>query len=54
VKVIDVYPERREANAPSDPKMAGFELTIAGDVTRGRYRNSLEKPEPVAPNAVTH
>jgi putative CocE/NonD family hydrolase len=53
VKVIDVYPEKREANAPADPKMSGFELMIAGDVLRGRYRDALDKPEPVAPNAVT-
>jgi uncharacterized protein len=25
---------------------------IAGDVTRGRYRKSFEKPEPIAANAV--
>ncbi len=52
VKVIDVYPEKRDANAPADPKMAGFELMIAGDVLRGRYRNTLTKPEPVTPNSV--
>jgi uncharacterized protein len=49
VKVIDVYPERYEP----DPKMGGYELMIAGDVFRGRYRNSFEKPEPIVPNAVT-
>ncbi|HMG34928.1 MAG TPA: CocE/NonD family hydrolase [Blastocatellia bacterium] len=50
VKVIDVYPEKYAA----DPKMSGFQLMIAGDVLRGRYRNSLEKPEAVAPNAIEH
>jgi len=49
VKVIDVYPE----NYQPDPKMGGYELMIAGDVFRGRYRNNFEKPEPVAPGAVT-
>ncbi len=53
VKVIDVYPEKHDANPPSDPKMCGYELMIAGDVLRGRYRNSLEKPEPTAANSVT-
>jgi putative CocE/NonD family hydrolase len=48
VKVIDVYPEKYA----SDPKMGGFQLMIAGDVLRGRYRNSFEKPEPIAPGAV--
>jgi uncharacterized protein len=50
VKVIDVYPEKYEP----DPKMGGYELMIAGDVFRGRYRNSFEKPEPIVPDAVTH
>ena len=48
VKVIDVYPEKY---AP-DPKMGGYQLMIAGDVLRGRYRNSFEKPEPTVPNSV--
>jgi uncharacterized protein len=48
VKIIDVYPEKY---AP-DPKMGGYQLMIAGDVLRGRYRNSFEKPEPIAPNSV--
>ncbi|HEY0727945.1 MAG TPA: CocE/NonD family hydrolase, partial [Pyrinomonadaceae bacterium] len=48
VKVIDVYPEKYAA----DPKMGGFQLMIAGDVLRGRFRNSFEKPEPITPNAV--
>jgi hypothetical protein len=49
VKLIDVYPEKY---AP-DPKMGGYQLMIAGDVLRGRYRNSFEKPEPIVPNSVT-
>ena len=49
VKLIDVYPEKY---AP-DPKMGGYQLMIAGDVFRGRYRNSFEKPEPIAPDSVT-
>ena len=48
VKLIDVYPEKYEA----DPKMGGYQLMVAGDVLRGRYRNSFEKPEPITPNAV--
>jgi putative CocE/NonD family hydrolase len=49
VKLIDVYPEKYQP----DPKMSGYQLMIAGDVLRGRYRNSFEKPEPIVPNAVT-
>ena len=48
VKLIDVYPEKYGP----DPKMGGYQLMVAGDVLRGRYRNSLEKPEPVVPGAI--
>jgi uncharacterized protein len=49
VKVIDVYPDR----SPSEPEMGGYQLMMAGDVIRGRYRRSLEKPEPLVPGAIT-
>jgi putative CocE/NonD family hydrolase len=48
VKLIDVYPE----NFTADPAMSGYQLMIAGDVLRGRSRQSIEKPEPIAANAV--
>ena len=48
VKLIDVYPEQY----PEDPKMGGYQLMVANDVFRGRFRNSFEKPEPVKPNEV--
>ena len=48
VKLIDVYPEKFAA----DETMSGFQLMIAGDVVRARYRRSIEKPEPLVPNAV--
>ena len=50
VKLIDVYPEKYGA----DPTMGGYQLMIAGDVFRGRYRKSFEKPEPIVPKAVLH
>ncbi|HEY2823817.1 MAG TPA: CocE/NonD family hydrolase [Candidatus Acidoferrum sp.] len=49
VKLIDVYPE----SMPQDWKLSGFELMIADEIFRGRYRNSFEKPEPITPNTVT-
>jgi hypothetical protein len=48
VKLIDVYPE----NYPQDPEMAGYQLMIADDVLRGKFRNSFEKPESIPPNQV--
>ncbi len=48
VKLIDVYPDQ----VPDDEKMGGFELMVAGDIMRGRYRKSFERPERIVPNAV--
>jgi putative CocE/NonD family hydrolase len=45
VKLIDVYPE-------GDPKLGGYQLLIADEVFRARFRNSFERPEPVAPDQV--
>ncbi|MGH9844943.1 MAG: CocE/NonD family hydrolase, partial [Blastocatellia bacterium] len=46
VKLIDVYPQEY----PSDYKMGGYQLMVANDVFRGRFRQSFEKPQPIAPN----
>jgi putative CocE/NonD family hydrolase len=48
VKLIDVYPQEYK----KEPKMAGYELMIADDVFRGRFRNSLSKSEAIAPGKV--
>jgi uncharacterized protein len=50
VKLIDVYPDKFEA----DPTMSGFQLMIAGDVFRGRYLKSFEKPEALTANTIYH
>jgi len=49
VKLIDVYPDEM----PTTAEMGGFELGIAMDIFRGRYRESLEHPSAITPNAVT-
>jgi len=49
VKLIDVYPEKVE----EDWKLSGFELMVADEIFRGRYRNSFDKPEAISPNQVT-
>jgi hypothetical protein len=48
VKLIDVYPE----DYKKEPKMSGYQLMVANDVMRARFRRSFEKPEPLAPNQV--
>lgn len=49
VKLIDVYP----GEYPTDPKMGGYQLMIANEVMRARFRKGFEKPVPLAPNQVT-
>ena len=46
VKLIDVQPDRI---APPT-RMSGYELPLATDIFRGRYRRSFEHPEPIKPN----
>jgi hypothetical protein len=46
VKLIDVYPEKYA----DDPKMGGYELIIADEVFRGRFRESFEHPKPIKRN----
>ncbi len=48
VKIIDVYPD----TVPSDLDLGGYELPIAMDIFRGRYRESFESPKPIPANAV--
>jgi hypothetical protein len=49
VKLIDVYPE----DYPAEPSMGGYQLMVANEVFRGRFRKSFEKPEPLVPGEVT-
>ncbi len=46
VKLIDVYPDEVAAQ----PGMGGYQLMVSGDILRGRYRESLELPKPIAAN----
>ncbi len=43
VKLIDLYPNE----VPSQPELGGFQLMISADIMRGRYRESIEKPQPI-------
>ncbi|HEY7114927.1 MAG TPA: CocE/NonD family hydrolase [Thermoanaerobaculia bacterium] len=46
VKVIDVYPDQ----VADQPGMGGYQLAVSMDIFRGRYRESLETPKPLAAN----
>jgi predicted acyl esterase len=48
VKLIDVYP----ATVPADTLLNGYELMVANDVLRGRYRSGFEQPARIPPNDV--
>ncbi|HJW73629.1 MAG TPA: CocE/NonD family hydrolase [Geothrix sp.] len=47
VKVIDVYPDE----VASQPTMGGYQLMVSADIFRGRYRESLETPRALKPDA---
>jgi uncharacterized protein len=43
VKLIDVYPDE----VAGQEQMGGYQLAVAMDIFRGRYRESLETPKPI-------
>jgi putative CocE/NonD family hydrolase len=48
VKLIDVYPE----DYPGPRMTGGYQLMVANDVLRGRYRTGFERPVAITPNRV--
>jgi uncharacterized protein len=46
VKLIDVYPDE----VPGHPELGGYQLAVAMDILRGRYRESFTTPKPIEPN----
>jgi putative CocE/NonD family hydrolase len=46
IKLIDVYPDE----VANQPAMGGYQLMVSADIFRGRYRESLENPKPIAPD----
>jgi predicted acyl esterase len=60
VKLIDVYPNDQAPPLDTDgafpgtlgvePDMSGYELPLATDIFRGRYRTSFSHPEAIQPN----
>ena len=58
VKVIDVfpddfrYPEDWSDNGKDYP-MGGYQMLVRGEIMRGKFRNSFEKPEPFTPGKIT-
>ena len=54
VKVIDVYPDdaRDPRPNPLNIRMGGYQRLVRGDIFRGKFRTSFEKPEPFVPGRV--
>ncbi len=60
VKLIDVFPddykydekEMGKGNGANYP-MGGYQMLVRGEIMRGKFRNSFEKPEPFVPGKIT-
>ncbi len=51
VKLIDVFPD--EFSYPGDDNpMGGYQMLVRGEIMRGRFRNSFERPEAFKPGKV--
>jgi putative CocE/NonD family hydrolase len=46
VKLVDVFPD----SMPDNWKLGGYELMVAHEIMRGRYRKSFSAPAPLEPN----
>lgn len=55
VKMIDVFPDELDDYPENDKDvpMGGYQMLVRGEVMRGKFRNSFEKPKPFVPNEVT-
>ena len=57
VKVIDVYPDTLPMLNPELPnpqriRLGGYQQLVRGELFRGKFRNSFERPEPFVPGRV--
>jgi putative CocE/NonD family hydrolase len=63
VKLIDVFPDDFKYDSPTPPSldevkripypMGGYQMLVRGEIMRGKFRNSFEKPEPFVPGQIT-
>jgi len=55
VKLIDVFPDTLQNYPTNDQNvpMQGYQMLVRGEIFRGRFRNSYEKPEAFQPGVVT-
>ena len=54
VKVINVWPDGSNSSFErKSGRMEAYQQLVRGDILRGKYRDSLEKPEPFTPGKPT-
>ncbi|MCE9607737.1 MAG: CocE/NonD family hydrolase [Planctomycetia bacterium] len=55
VKVIDVYPANTADPQPNpgDIRLGGYQQLVRAEIMRGKFRESLEQPQPFAPHEPT-
>jgi len=53
VKVIDVFPDTLSGVENGVP-LGGYQMLVRGEIMRGRYRDSFEKPSAFIPGKITH
>jgi len=62
VKLIDVFPDDFKYNTAMEAQgrqgggtytMEGYQMLVRGEIMRGKYRNSYEKPEAFVPNKIS-
>jgi putative CocE/NonD family hydrolase len=53
VKLIDVFPDNFTYEKDNGYVMNGYQMLVRGEVMRGKFRNSFEKPEAFVPNKPT-
>ena len=54
VKLIDVYPDRfPDPKGSVNNTMGGYQQLVRGEVMRGKFRNTLDTPEPFSPGKAT-
>jgi uncharacterized protein len=53
VKLIDVFPEDTPQWEGSKVPLGGYQMLVRGEILRGRFRNSFEKPEAFVSGKIT-
>ena len=49
MKLIDVFPDDHE-----NFDLQGYQMIVAAEVVRGRFKSSFEQPEPIVPDEINH